>query len=358
MKKLCIITSIYPPDIGGPSIYSSKLKNSLEKLGFKVIILTFGDKFSINKKKKIIRIDRNYPLIIRLMILVILGLKIVPKYHIIYAQDPIISGLPAILLGKIFKKPVIFKIVGDFAWETARRYNWIKDDFYKFQIKNYSFKIWILKRFQYMLCRLANKIIVPSMFLKKVISNWGIPKKKIFVIYNSMDLKKITHRINELYIKGKKIKKEKGEIILLSIGRIVNWKRFDIIIRTMKLLNEKFKLFIVGDGPDISFLKNLSEKLTVSNRVYFLGRIDHDRLLLLYDIADILILLSEYEGYSHVLIEGLLKNKKIIASNIGGNPEIIKNYVNGLLIQNDPYLLQKAILKIINNEIKLTSNST
>ncbi|MHA1249437.1 MAG: glycosyltransferase family 4 protein [Candidatus Helarchaeota archaeon] len=354
MKKVCIITSIYPPDIGGPAIYSFKLKKSLENLGFDVLILTYSNRIIKNKyEQKIIRINRNIPSPLRQLLMLYAAIRKIPKYTIIYAQDPISAGIPAVLVGKLFfRKKIIFKIVGDSAWETARRNRWMMDDIDSFQINKYSIRIQLLKYLQRILCILSDKIIVPSYYLKKLIINWGITGKKIKVIYNSLDIDDLKLE-NPIKIN---INKRDNEILLLSVGRLVNWKRFDIIIKTLKLLDKKFKLIIVGEGPEYKNLKKLSKTLGVSDRILFLGKLKHDELLYLYEKIDILILLSEYEGYSHVLIEALLKKKNIIASKIGGNPEIIKNYKNGILIQNDPNELRKAILDIINKRFNLIPN--
>ncbi|MHA1797145.1 MAG: glycosyltransferase family 4 protein [Candidatus Helarchaeota archaeon] len=347
--RLSILTGIFPPDIGGPATYCYRLKNSLEDLGFQVSIITYKDTYlKIEDKKNIKRIDRKFPLPLKLILTILNSLKIIPKTDLIYAQDPILTAIPAVLLSKIFKKKLIFKIVGDQAWETSRRYNWTSDDINKFQITQYSSKIQLLKQIQRFLCKFPSKIIVPSVYLKKLINSWGIDNKKIIVIKNSINFKEsIKKKVNANF------KTNFEDVYLLSVGRLENWKRFDIVIKTLSKLQNKFKLFIVGEGTDLKKLQSLTKQLGIQDRVYFLGKLDHQDLLNLYGEIDIVILLSEYEGYSHVLIEALLNKKYIIATKIGGNPEIIQDQKNGILIKNDVNELRKAILKITNGEIKL-----
>ncbi|MHA1270844.1 MAG: glycosyltransferase family 4 protein [Candidatus Helarchaeota archaeon] len=348
MNRICIVTGIFPPDIGGPATYCFNLKKSLEHLGFQITIITFKDpNIRIKKHKTIKRINRNLPIPVKMFMAFFLALVNVRKYSIIFANDTLLTGVPAILISKLFKKKLLFKLTGDFVWETLRRYNWISDDINKFQSTNYSFQIQVLKTIQRICCKFPSKIIVPCKYLKKMISNWGISKKKIKVIFNSINIK--NQKLN------KKFDFERGpdEIILLSVSRLVNTKRFDIIIKGFSYLNSNYKLLIVGDGPDYPKLVNLARNTCNENRIIFLGKLEHDILLDLYSKVDILILLSDYEGYSHVLIEGLIKKTNIIASNIGGNSEIIKNKVNGILINNDPKELKQAILDIINKKIIL-----
>lgn len=346
-QKICIMTGIYPPDIGGPATYCFKLKNSLEKLGFQVLIITYKDfNYKDETDTNIIRIERKYSLPLKLLRTILISIFKISKYSIIYAQDPILTAIPAVFLSVIFHKKLIFKIVGDQAWETSRRYKWVDDDINQFQIKHYSFKIRVLKHLQRFLCKFPSKIIVPSNYLRNLVSSWGVNRKKIYVIRNSIEIKKSSELKKGVY----NINRELNDIFLLMVGRLENWKRFDLIIKTLPNLENKIKFIIVGEGPEEKNLKQLARDLNVSNRTIFLGKLAHEDLLNLYKEIDILILLSEYEGHSHVLIEGLMKKKNIIATKIGGNPELIRNGKNGILIRNDENELKKAIMRIINNK--------
>ena len=104
--KVLITTGIYPPDIGGPAIYSKLLFDELPKRGFEVEVLVFKDVLK-------------WPYIIRHIIYFLKILKKGRKVDIIFAQDPLGSGMPAAFAAKILRKKFILKIVGDRAWETG-----------------------------------------------------------------------------------------------------------------------------------------------------------------------------------------------------------------------------------------------
>jgi glycosyltransferase involved in cell wall biosynthesis len=98
-------------------------------------------------------------------------------------------------------------------------------------------------------------------------------------------------------------------------------------------------------------LKNLADKLGIADNVYFLGIIKQNELINYFKAADLFILNTNYEGLSHTLLEAIKAGVPIITTNIGGNPEVIENNKNGLLINyNKPDELTLATVKMLTNE--------
>ena len=108
--KILICTGIYPPDIGGPATYSKLLFEELPKMGIETRVLSFGE-------------VRHLPKILRHFVYFIKVLKMGRRADIIYAQDPVSVGLPAMLAAKILRKKFILKVVGDYAWEQFQNKN-------------------------------------------------------------------------------------------------------------------------------------------------------------------------------------------------------------------------------------------
>ena len=86
---------------------------------------------------------------------------------------------------------------------------------------------------------------------------------------------------------------------LLSVGHLIPRKGYDLVIRALPALSEKY-LLIVGDGPERRNLEQLASKLKVQDRVQFLGQISHERLREVYTAADALVLASSREGWANV----------------------------------------------------------
>jgi glycosyltransferase involved in cell wall biosynthesis len=144
------------------------------------------------------------------------------------------------------------------------------------------------------------------------------------------------------------IKKKK---YLLSIGRLVPWKGFDALIETVKDLPEEIELLIIGDGPKKNRLEKKVKKAGLENRVRLIGRVKHSEIGKYFKQAQVFILNTAYEGLSHVILEAMACGAPVITTNIGGNPELIENGCNGILLEYDnKEQIKEAILQLWGNE--------
>jgi glycosyltransferase involved in cell wall biosynthesis len=103
-------------------------------------------------------------------------------------------------------------------------------------------------------------------------------------------------------------------------------------------------LLVVGEGPIRRELAELTDRLGVAERVHFVGYMPRDRLPVVYQAADYTVVYSGGEGLSHTLLESLGAGTPVIASNKGGNPEIVREAENGWLA---PYPDEEGLLGVI-----------
>jgi glycosyltransferase involved in cell wall biosynthesis len=101
---------------------------------------------------------------------------------------------------------------------------------------------------------------------------------------------------------------------------------------------------IAGEGAAKPSLESLAHDYGVAERVTFLGMIARERIPIFLRAADYTILYSGYEGLSHVLLESLYVGTPVLASDKGGNPEVVHHGINGLLIA---YIDEDAIVDIV-----------
>ncbi len=342
--RVLIATGLYPPDIGGPATYSHLLSAELPKMGWEVDILTFGS-------------VRYLPKIIRHFVYFLKVLKRGRRADIIFAQDPVSVGLPSALGAKILAKRFILKIVGDYAWEQGIGRFGVEDLLDDFQFKKYGQKIEFLRRIQKWVGRQADKIIVPSQYLKKIVAGWGISEEKINVIYNAAEQSICTHSsLSDRHL-------------ILSIGRLVPWKGFGLLIELISELSTEIQLMIIGSGQEEENLKKKIEKLQLTERVKLLKPVPHEQLTIYFSQAKIFVLNTAYEGFSHVILEAMQQGVPVITTEIGGNSEIIENNYNGILVEyNNRQQFKEAILKLwfdeylqkkfINNSFKVLEKFT
>lgn len=331
---ILIATSIFPPDSGGPATYSKMLFEELPKRGIKIEVVVLSKKL---------------PYIIRHIAYFVKLLKMGKQVDIIYAQDPLGAGLPAAFAAKLLRKKLVIRIAGDRAWETGTQKFGVKDLLDEFSVKNsYGLAISILKRAQFLCANLADKIITPSHYLKKIVSNWGVKPEKINVIYNAFTVPQITttkaEARKEFDISG---------TVLISVGRLVPWKGFEVLIDIMpdiRKLIPDVKFYIIDDGPRKEILKEKIAQLKAEEYVILVGRISHADTLKYLVAGDVFVLNTGYEGMSFLLLETLSVGLPIVTTPNGGNPEVIENNFNGLLTEyNNGEAFKKTILYLLQN---------
>lgn len=334
MKKILIATGIFPPDIGGPATYSKLLLDKLPERGFEVVVVNFGE-------------VRPLPKIIRHFAYFLKVLSRARGCDIIYAQDPVSVGLPAMLVAKILHKKFYLKIVGDYAWEQGVQRAGVTDDLDTFsrEYAKYSFFVRFLKRVEHRVALLSDMIITPSNYLKGIVTNWGVSAEKITVIYNGFNA--------PVLIPDKATLRKKLNIegySLISIGRLVPWKGFEMLIETIPALAREIPsvhLFIAGSGPDDAMLKKKVTELNLGERVTFLGKLPQEKLFAYIKASDVFVLNTSYEGFSHQLLEVMALGTPVITTPAGGNIEIIKDHQSGILVPyNDRALFENAIVEL------------
>ncbi len=248
--------------------------------------------------------------------------------------------------------PRIIKIVGDQAWERCIRKGWIPPDMNidDFQTYEGNWQVRWQKQSRSKQVKAMDGVIVPSQYLKSVVMGWGIEESKIHVVYNALpEQSNNGNQAEELPIKIDK------HPTLLTVARLHPWKGIDHLITALQSIPD-VQLIVAGDGPDMPRLQSLAKPL--AERITFLGQIPHEQVLQLMRAVDGVALYSGYEGLSHTLLESLQVGTPILASDKGGNPEVVQHDVNGLLV---PYVdisaLKQSIEKFLLHHERYKKNT-
>jgi glycosyltransferase involved in cell wall biosynthesis len=141
----------------------------------------------------------------------------------------------------------------------------------------------------------------------------------------------------------------KDEAMLLTIGRLSKEKGHADLLRALPQLpsiDRKWKLVLVGTGPELDSLKRLTGSLNLSECVVFAG--SHVDVRPFYAAADVFVLPSVSEGSSNVLLEAMAARTPIVATRAGGNPEIVLHNETGLLTPiGESRCLAEAIAQLL-----------
>lgn len=350
--RILITTGIFPPDIGGPASYGKTLAHKLAK-NFSVSLITYSSrsKFPEDKNQpfKISRVAKWMPKFMRHFVFLMKTFSASKNVDVVFSLNATSAGLPALWAAKFRKKKFFVKIVGDYAWETAVNKGktfLLIDDFQK--SKRHG-RIATLHKTQVKVCKGADGVIMPSNYLANMVKNWGVPEEKIKVIYNGVDFR-------PLDISKEEARKKIGIAgnIILSIGRLVPWKGFRMLIKIMPKLfeiNLFFRLVIIGDGPEKKTLESIVKNMHLENKVYLVGKKSKEELALFSAAADIFVLNTAYEGFSHQILEAMAAGLPVITTAIGGNREIIRQGENGFMVKyNDEFNLIEAIKTVWQTE--------
>lgn len=206
----------------------------------------------------------------------------------------------------------------------------------------YQQKYFFIKWIEIFLHKRMNFIIANSrIILNQLISEEYVDPKKCRLIYNGVLKKKI------------KKKKENQITKILFLANIINYKNHKMVVEACKNMKckNKWRINCVGNFSDevlLNSLQNLIKKYKLHQNIFFLGSMldVSDEL----ESSDIGILVSTEEGLSNSLLEYLSYSLPVIATDVGGNSEIVQNEVNGFLVKsNDSVHFSKVLSNLIDD---------
>jgi glycosyltransferase involved in cell wall biosynthesis len=231
----------------------------------------------------------------------------------------------------------------------------------KFLAFLYYYALWELP-----LLHKYDAVIGVSDEVSRSIRKWHfVNSQKVYTVYNGIDT--VAFRPDKKQRKNMRSKYalDSNEKVLLFLSHITKQKGLDQLIKAMPgilKIDEKVKVFVVGDGVYLKEAKKLVQKLELNDNVIFTGHIAHENTPKYINASDIYILPTlRGEGLPFALLEAMACQKPVIASRMGGIPSAIRDGVNGLLVSpgDDDDLIKKTIY-LMDNEThtqKLASNA-
>jgi glycosyltransferase involved in cell wall biosynthesis len=190
--------------------------------------------------------------------------------------------------------------------------------------------------------RHAAGMITVARALKDELVGLGVPGERIKVLRNGVDLQ-IFRPVDR-----DAARRRHGftRTTLLSVGNLVPLKGHDLAIQALRLLPE-MDLVIIGNGPERAALGALARGPGVGDRVTFAGTLGQEDLRHYYGAADALVLASSREGWANVLLESMACGTPVIASNVGGTPEVVTAPEAGLMMEErTPEALAQAVQRL------------
>ncbi len=322
--KVLVVTGIFPPDIGGPATYVPSISSELVKRGHRVTVVTLSDSLKRNDHLypfRVVRIRRHLLKPWRMVLTVAILLRRARRADVLFVNGLYIE---TVIANVFLRKPMVQKVVADWAWERASNWRWVDDKFEDFQKATRDPRVKALKALRTFYIRRADRIITPSRYLARWIAQLGIPEEKVRIVYNAVE------RLNGIQPATIPMA-ARVNLRVVTVGRLIALKQIDLLIQAVSRLKD-VGLVVVGDGPERERLEKLAQELGVAERVYFTGMTSKEAMLSFLCACDLFVLNSTHEGFPYVLLEAMSLGLPVVATAVGGIPEIVQDGKNGFLI--------------------------
>jgi len=199
----------------------------------------------------------------------------------------------------------------------------------------------------------ADRVVTVCEAFAKGLVNMGVPRARIHVQHNSIrpEPKAGAHDVQAL---RSLLGLAEDERLILAVGRLSQEKAHIDLLRAVKILvathsEINARLVIVGDGPERGTLDGAAASLGIQDRVVFTGQARNVGVY--YAAADVLVNPSHSEGSPYVLLEAMTAGLPIVATEVGGVPEMVENNKTALLVPaGDPQTMAEAIARMLSDE--------
>jgi len=190
----------------------------------------------------------------------------------------------------------------------------------------------------------AAGLITVCQALKDVLVELGVPEDKVRVLRNGVDLQHFRPPADREALR-RRLGLEGPA--LLSVGRLIELKGHDLVIRALRELPAEVRLMIAGEGPERPRLEALIPELGLEGRVRLLGALPHEILRDWYGAADCLVLASSREGWANVLLEAMACGTPVVATRVWGTPEVVAAPAAGRLCERSPQSIAAEVSRLL-----------
>ena len=334
-----ICGSIYPHRIGGAELHTYYVSNKLAERGHDVYVITIASRKNVEQQAKTVFKQR---LVRPLSLLLPHGLAYLFKvflqayirrreFDIVQVHMALTGMIPAYMLLKIVDKPYVvtchgsdIRIIGKSAFT----------------------RLW-----QKILLRRASHVVAVSLEIRDLlIQKYGLSSRNITLIRNGYDEK----LVQRLRAKNSTVVRHKTPSVVF-LGNLREEKDPMNLIEAFRTVSHRVKnihLQIVGNGHLRTAVEKKIESYKLQNMVTLHGMLPHRQALEVLASSEIFLLTSVEEGIPTSLIEAMALGKAVIATSVGGVPEIVTDGVNGLLTPPRlPERMAQAIEKLLKNPI-------
>ena len=340
--RVVVVSGIWPPDVGGPASHAPALADALVEAGHTVEVVTTADLAPDTQPYPVHWVARDRPAPLRHLAVAREVRRAAQGADRVYATTMVRRAALGAALGR---RPLVVKLVADEAYERERRAGRFAGTLEEFQAERRGLRLRFLRATRTAALRRARCIVVPSAYLRQIAIGWGLDPSRIDVVPNpAPELPEHPTRDEAratLGIDG---------FALGVAGRLTAQKALGDTLEALARVPD-VALLVLGDGPERADLERRAGELGLADRVRFLGAGTRDDVIALFRAVDAALLTSAWENLPHTLLEALATGTPVIATAVGGIPEVVRDEENGLLVPpRDIAAIASAIDRLVHDD--------
>jgi glycosyltransferase involved in cell wall biosynthesis len=329
--RVVLLPGIWPPDVGGPATHGPELARFLVARGHRVFVVTMADGEPAERPCPVQTVSRARPFPVRYSQVALAGARAARRADVVYASATYAAAAAASVLAR---RPLVTKLVSDPAYERARRYGLFAGTLEEFQGAGGA-AVSMLKRGRTASLAAARTIVVPSAYLAELARGWGLDARRVHVIPNAAPP-----------VGGAEPEALEPNTFVFA-GRLTRQKSLGTALAALERVPEA-RLLVVGDGPEQAELERLAAGAALDGRAFFAGARPRAGVLSALAGAHAMLLSSDWENLPHAAVEALALGTPVVATAVGGVPEVVRHDVNGLLVRpGDPAGLAEAMQRLV-----------
>jgi glycosyltransferase involved in cell wall biosynthesis len=332
--RALIVSGIWPPDVGGPASHAPEVASWLAARGHDVEAVITADRAPAPERYRVHWVSRSLPPGLRHAEAVRVVAARSRRADVVYATG--MHGRSA-LATRATHVPLVLKLTSDPAFERARRRGVVGGAVADFQNGGGGVRANMLRAARDATVRRAAHVVCPSTFMADLAVFWGVPRERVSVLPNPAPdpAEAVAATLGQ-------------RPALVFAGRLTDAKNLDLALRALGAVPEA-RLTIVGDGPDRARLERVAAELGANAE--FVGARPRGEVLGLMAAADAVVLSSAWENFPHGVVEALAMGTPVVATRVGGVPEVVRDGENGLLVDpGDVAELGGALQRILGDE--------
>jgi glycosyltransferase involved in cell wall biosynthesis len=333
--NVLVVSGIWPPDVGGPASHAPALARHLHARRHGVEVVTTAAAAPPSEPFPVHWVRRSLPRGVRHADVVRLVARHSHRADVVYATSMVRRAAAG---AGVVRRPLAVKLVADEAFERAQRGGEFSGTLEEFQSLPGGRRLRALRSSRSAALRRAVLVLSPSAYLREIALGWGLDPARVIVVPNPAPpvpaLPPRDELRAELGVDG---------TVLAFAGRLTLQKALDLALDALREVPQ-VTLLVLGDGPDRGRLERGAAERGLGGRVRFLGAGSRDDVLRLFSAADAALLTSAWENLPHTVLEALAVGTPVIATAVGGVPEVVRDGENGLLVPPaSPEALRHAV---------------